>query len=30
MSLRIPAMSGRRSDGWRARIPDDAGPGVTR
>jgi hypothetical protein len=28
--LRIPAMTGRRSDGWRVRIPDDAGPGVTR
>jgi signal transduction histidine kinase len=28
--MRIPAMTGRRSDGWRARIPGDAGPGVTR
>jgi hypothetical protein len=23
--LRVPAMTGRRSDGWRVRIPDDAG-----
>jgi hypothetical protein len=29
-AVRIPAMAGYRSDGCRTRIPDDAGPGVTR
>ena len=28
--MRIPAMAGHLSDGCRTRIPDDAGPVVTR